>query len=231
MKALIVATPSPFRQFLIENNTNHSPTIVLEHAKAFKVSYHTNYRAKDINDFYKKNFTIGDENWRTYHVGNVNDQDFMKIAQDVDKLESIVLTGANFVRKKTLHALRSFVNNIVNIHFGDSDLYRGLDSNWWTLASNSELHPAVTLHVVDNGIDTGTVLKKVYSPMTFADLTLGQLLYFEIEAANTLLNDFLNRTIILSNSNPSVQTTAIYRSAMSTQEKERAVMNLLSPQL
>ena len=226
MQSLVIGTPAPFRRYIIENGTKSKPVIVLEKCKEFKVDYDTLYRNNEIIKFYGKEFGSKDPYWNTHHVQNVNDESLVEIAQAIGDLHSIILTGANYIRNKALSDLRMLSDKIVNIHFGDSCLYRGLDSNWWALLYRPHTCPAVTLHFVDTGIDTGAIVKKIQSPKRFSEMSLGELLYFEVEAANRLLIGWLNGDQGCKNKSTSYNNNGEYKSAMSSVHKHQAVANL-----
>lgn len=47
---------------------------------------------------------------------------------------------------------------LINIHRGDSEQYRGLDSLWWALKERNLAGMKVTVHFIDNELDTGDII-------------------------------------------------------------------------
>jgi len=227
---LAVGTPAPFRRYIFSNNIDNPPYAVLERAKDFKVEYEVDFMINDIALFYKDSFSLEKGQWSPGCVENINHDSFLELVRTSGNLDSIILSGANYIRPHSLKQLKESVRSIVNIHFGDNSLFRGLDSNWWALLSNPESFPAVTLHLVDDGIDTGRVLKRIYSPRPFSQLTLGQLLHFEVVSANILMKGFLKGEISKSLSG-GISPIGAYRSAMPSVKKAQAVKNLASTTL
>jgi methionyl-tRNA formyltransferase len=68
-------------------------------------------------------------------------------------------------KKDILHAARL---GIINCHAGDLPRYRGRNVINWALI-NGEEFVGVTVHAVDQGIDTGPILRKVYVPVAIDD--------------------------------------------------------------
>ena len=58
---------------------------------------------------------------------------------------------------------------IINIHFGISRFYRGVDSIFWAMNSGDTAHIGLTFHYVDSGIDTGKVVMECYPRLVSGD--------------------------------------------------------------
>ena len=54
--------------------------------------------------------------------------------------------------------IREAAEYVLNFHGGDPELYRGLDSNLWAIYHKDLDAVQVTLHHVDNGLDTGDIV-------------------------------------------------------------------------
>jgi methionyl-tRNA formyltransferase len=59
--------------------------------------------------------------------------------------------------------------NTVNVHFGVAPEYRGQDSLFWTLYRRDYDRIGFTLHVVDEGIDSGPILARGYPALARRD--------------------------------------------------------------
>ena len=71
------------------------------------------------------------------------------------KIDYIVLAG--FMRILTREIIRPYRNRIINIHPADTAQFRGLHAYEW--AFNNKLEKtAITIHYVDEGVDTGPVI-------------------------------------------------------------------------
>ncbi|MEO6096896.1 MAG: formyltransferase family protein [Fibrobacteria bacterium] len=72
-----------------------------------------------------------------------------------------------------------FPGRLVNLHGGDPEEYRGLDSHLWAVYHKEFQSLVTTLHFVDKGLDTGRIIQQVDVP-----LSKGMALP-ELRAANT----------------------------------------------
>ena len=73
----------------------------------------------------------------------------------------VILINGTRILKKSL--LDRFMVPVVNIHAGITPMYRGVHGGYRALTNNDAAHFGATIHLVDPGIDTGQVLKHVYS--------------------------------------------------------------------
>jgi folate-dependent phosphoribosylglycinamide formyltransferase PurN len=78
----------------------------------------------------------------------------------------VVINGTRIVSPETL---RSVSAPFLNIHAGITPMYRGVHGGYWALAQGQAGACGVTVHVVDEGVDTGPILgQEIISP-TSAD--------------------------------------------------------------
>lgn len=78
----------------------------------------------------------------------------------------VVVHGTRIISRETLECLNC---PWVNIHAGITPRYRGSHGAYWALYHNDQAHCGVTLHLVDSGIDTGTILGQASLPLTKRD--------------------------------------------------------------
>lgn len=67
----------------------------------------------------------------------------------------IVINGTRIVKGSTLKA---FGVPVLNVHVGITPKYRGVHGGYWALYNNDPENCGVTVHLVDEGIDTGAIL-------------------------------------------------------------------------
>ena len=77
----------------------------------------------------------------------------------------VVVNGTRIIGAETLKAVDA---PFVNIHAGITPLYRGVHGGYWALAEGRRDLVGTTIHLVDDGIDTGRVLARVTFPDSFA---------------------------------------------------------------
>ncbi len=67
----------------------------------------------------------------------------------------VVVNGTRIIGRQTLRAVPA---TFINLHAGITPLYRGVHGGWWALAEGRPELAGSTVHLVDEGVDTGTVL-------------------------------------------------------------------------
>lgn len=90
------------------------------------------------------------------NVQTINDD------QVVDHLRSraadlVLVNGTRIIRTPVLRATDA---PIINTHVGITPHYRGVHGGYWSLWNNDRENFGVTLHCVDEGVDTGRILAK-----------------------------------------------------------------------
>lgn len=94
----------------------------------------------------------------TIHVETINSDEarehLRKLAPKV-----VVVNGTRIISKETL---RSAEAPFINMHMGITPLYRGVHGGYWALAENKNDLIGTTIHYVDEGIDTGSIIEQAY---------------------------------------------------------------------
>ena len=90
------------------------------------------------------------------NVQTINDD------QVVDHLRSraadlVLVNGTRIIRTPVLRATDA---PIINTHVGITPHYRGVHGGYWSIWNNDRENFGVTLHCVDEGVDTGQILAK-----------------------------------------------------------------------
>jgi methionyl-tRNA formyltransferase len=87
-------------------------------------------------------------------VSSVNNNDCLETLQRINPT-IIVVNGTRIISKKTLSNLSA---KFINTHAGITPKYRGVHGGYWALVNNDLPNCGVTIHFVDAGIDTGSVI-------------------------------------------------------------------------
>jgi folate-dependent phosphoribosylglycinamide formyltransferase PurN len=87
-------------------------------------------------------------------VESANDQ---RVAKQLRELapQAVVVNGTRILSKKLLAAVHA---PFINTHMGITPAYRGVHGGYWALASDDRARCGVTVHLVDEGVDTGGIL-------------------------------------------------------------------------
>jgi len=89
-------------------------------------------------------------------VNSINDKSAMKeiIKSDPD---IIIVNGTRIISKSIIERINV---PIINMHMGITPKYRGVHGGYWAVVNNDEENCGVTIHIVDEGIDTGKVIRQ-----------------------------------------------------------------------
>lgn len=87
-------------------------------------------------------------------VGSINDDKVMVLLKEIDP-DAVVVNGTRIISKKVLSSVSV---PFINTHMGITPKYRGVHGGYWALANGDKENCGVTVHLVDEGIDTGGVL-------------------------------------------------------------------------
>ena len=100
-----------------------------------------------------------------YPVGSVNAM-ACRAALAMIRPDVVVVIGTRIIGKETLAAVKV---PLINVHAGWNPKYRGQAGGYWALASGDPDHAGVTVHLVDEGVDTGAILYQERFAATAAD--------------------------------------------------------------
>jgi methionyl-tRNA formyltransferase len=113
-------------------------------------------RSTQILKEYQLNASPIPERCCTY-VKSVNTDDVVELLK-TNMPNIVVLHGTRIVSKKVLESTSI---KFINIHAGITPKYRGVHGGYWAMANNDLKNFGVTLHFVDAGIDTGSIIQQV----------------------------------------------------------------------
>lgn len=130
--------------------------------------------------------------------------------------------------------VKPFIFNIpkwgtINIHRGCIDLYRGLDSDLWALYDKQFNKIDVTVHYIDENLDTGDVLMKKNLCLSKVN-NIFELRYYTTILGTEMILDILNK---FTSKNKKVdgfkqKKFGKYFSAMSLEQKNKSLDNFLN---
>jgi hypothetical protein len=96
------------------------------------------------------------------HIGSVNAQACRDALRELQP-DVVVVYGTRIIRRDTLACVAA---PFINYHAGINPKYRGQNGAYWARRSADPDHAGVTIHLVDEGVDTGDVLYQ--APVAFA---------------------------------------------------------------
>ncbi len=87
-------------------------------------------------------------------VSSVNDPSVIEALQ-AHQPDVVVVNGTRVIAKRVLECVEA---SFINTHTGVTPAYRGVHGGYWALAEGKPELAGVTVHYLDTGIDTGTVI-------------------------------------------------------------------------
>lgn len=88
------------------------------------------------------------------HVSSVNSNDTIALIKSINP-DLIIVNGTRIISKKVLSSVNC---KFINTHAGITPKYRGVHGTYWALVNNDLENSGVTVHFVDEGIDTGNII-------------------------------------------------------------------------
>ena len=95
-------------------------------------------------------------------IGSVNSQACRDALRELGP-DVVVVYGTRIIKRDTLQSVPA---PFINYHAGVNPKYRGQNGAYWARSNCDPAHAGVTVHLVDEGIDTGDVLYQ--APVEFA---------------------------------------------------------------
>ncbi len=91
-----------------------------------------------------------------FHVVSVNQVDCHNLLEAM-KPDIVVVNGTRILSKTSLSKIDA---PVINTHQGITPGYRGAHGAYWAMVQNDKNHCGVTVHLVDEGIDTGNIISQ-----------------------------------------------------------------------
>jgi folate-dependent phosphoribosylglycinamide formyltransferase PurN len=104
-------------------------------------------------------------NWQVNRVESINSSEAQEAIREINP-DVVVVNGTRIIGKKTLESINA---PIINMHAGITPTYRGVHGAYWALAEDRPDLVGTTVHFIDEGIDTGSIIKQVSFPTTSED--------------------------------------------------------------
>lgn len=99
------------------------------------------------------------------NVESVNCDDCLRVLKQI-KPDLIIVNGTRIINKNILNNVKAL---FINTHVGITPEYRGVHGAYWALVNNDAQNCGVTVHKVDEGIDTGDLIAQSTIKITRKD--------------------------------------------------------------
>ena len=162
------------------------------------LNFFSSNRKREIID----NYNLDDSPLPEGKIIRVNSVNSVKCISYIKKInpELIIVNGTRIISKEVLDSTEV---KFLNIHAGITPKYRNVHGAYWSIVNNDLDNCGVTVHLVDKGIDTGSIIYQQLIPVTakdnFVTYPLLQIAEGIIFLKKALLDNFENKVFIKSN--------------------------------
>ncbi|MCD1116963.1 formyl transferase [Chryseobacterium turcicum] len=147
----------------------------------------------------KSNNLITDEipSHKIKKTTSINSKSSIELIKSLNP-DLIIVNGTRIISKKVLQSVNC---KFINTHAGITPMYRGVHGTYWALVNNDVDNSGVTVHFVDEGIDTGNIIaqKQIvpnshdnFSTYPMLQLSIGVKLLVEA------VDNYFNERIVIS---------------------------------
>jgi methionyl-tRNA formyltransferase len=156
---MIIERPVPVRQLLRRRVKRLGVSAVVGQVLFRTIAYpFLHWRGRSRIKAIKEQFRLDDSPIPRHvvHVPSVNSDAARLALQELDP-SVIIVSGTRIIGKKTLSSVRA---TFINMHSGITPMYRGVHGGYWALVESHPEFVGTTIHIIDEGIDTGGVIEQ-----------------------------------------------------------------------
>ena len=159
---ILLTTKTPHHFYFINQIAKLCNLSVIFESKILKPTFKIKHNYEKKQFLYEKKIWFNNskiqihEKLNSINISNINNYKAIKFIK-LNKPDIIFSFGVSRLKKIFLNKVK---NKIYNFHGGDTSFYRGLDSHLWSLYHNDIRGLKVTLHEIDEKLDTGYVVFK-----------------------------------------------------------------------
>lgn len=167
MRLAILTTKTTHHAFFAQeiNKINNNVDIFIEKKKVFKKFKIDDSIEKKFSNFEKKKcFQESNSYLKEFNkikeYSSFNSKKFFNFFKK-KKYDLIIVFGSSILRERIINLNKK---KIFNLHGGDPEKYRGLDSIYWSIFNSRFQDLVTTLHSLESKVDKGKIFskKKIY---------------------------------------------------------------------
>lgn len=198
MKIVILTTDTAHHRYFIKKleKNGHNFVNYFFEKKPIKLKFRTGpFQEKKTKQYEKKFFKEFSEklnNKKIIRTNDINNNKSLNLLRKI-KPDLGIVFGTS---KIDIKIIKLFKKNLINVHRGIINKYRGIDSELWAVYHSDFKNIGVAIHEVDIMLDSGRVYleKKMHIDK---ETQLYNLRYHTTILATKLVNKFLNDYIVL----------------------------------
>ncbi len=163
MKIAFLTTPTLHHTWYLQELKKHyHDMICISEEEGIIPKFETSHTFEDKRESYEEEYFFSNEKAKlndiceTVNVRNINQEDVIS-ALDSFSPDVLITFGTRKIKE---HIITRFSENIINLHGGDPETYRGLDSHLWAIYHSDWANLITTLHVLNSELDDGEIIQK-----------------------------------------------------------------------
>lgn len=163
MKICVLTTDTPHHTYFVRRIANEFPKIfvfcehqLLSQPAASPCEFEVQRDDWENNIWFEGQIVPMASLAPTQNVSSVNDPQAISQLRTIHP-DVILVFGTGILRAEVLQVQP---RNTLNLHGGDPEEYRGLDTHLWAIYEKNFVGLVSTLHRVDRGIDTGEIVER-----------------------------------------------------------------------
>ena len=134
--------------------------ITIFETEIIKPSFQTNVNFEKKRNKYEKKVFFKNKKpifkSKTFKVANINNLKVIDILKK-NKVKYLIVFGT---KKITSNILKLYKDKIFNLHGGNPEEYRGLDSHYWSIYHNKFNNLVSCIHILNKKLDDGKIIFK-----------------------------------------------------------------------
>tara|TARA_Y100000741_G_scaffold360985_1_gene344197 strand:- start:3537 stop:4247 length:711 start_codon:yes stop_codon:yes gene_type:complete len=163
MKILILTTNTPHHIYFVrEISMRYKLSGIVVEENLLIPPFDIDHPFEKLRDSYEKKALLNDtlESFSDYSetksFKSINDAECEKYVNTINP-EIIITFGTGFIKSSLIN---KYKNSLLNLHGGDPQYYRGLDSHLWAIYHKDFSQLKVTLHQLNAKLDDGEIIEQ-----------------------------------------------------------------------
>jgi methionyl-tRNA formyltransferase len=171
MRIALLTTETPHHAYFAREISRQFPIdLILNEVTSLKAPFETSHAFETVRESYEKEVWFAGNNPSLAEASGVEVKSFPSMNDDeavgcLNELspDVVVVFGTGLLRAPIIAACP---NGMINLHGGDPEEYRGLDTHMWSIYHHDFNGLVTTLHHVDPTLDNGDIIGKQSIPIT-----------------------------------------------------------------
>lgn len=163
MKLAVLTTKTTHHTWFIQKlNESYKDIFCILETESLKAKFQTEHPFERERDLYEQSHILNNKDHQikdlvyTKEFRKINDAGVLQALNNFSP-DLIIVFGTGKIKE---NLIETFKGRILNLHGGDPELYRGLDTHLWAIYHNDFSNITTTIHHLDVELDRGNIIKK-----------------------------------------------------------------------